>query len=414
MKWIAHVYLTNFYLSVQQIRRPELGQEAAVLLRHNRVIDLSPLAEAQGVKMRSSRRHAYLNCPNALFFDYAAEEYREAADQVLDSCLAYTPVIEPVSENEFYLELAGPQQPDQVVRELTSMLVPEFAAALSIGIGCNKFLARLAHMMLAAGRVNQGQPNGDIPAGKFYWLKQAAAEVLAALPVFYLWPLDADVTERLRALGLGSIGQIQTLSMTVLQQEFGAKARQIKELAVGSFDLPVASLYPPKQLVREVKFPGTIVNRAALEQSLLNLAADLHNNLSRREEGCRRLVLHVTTEEGLSIKTRTFNRVQNNLVTLQEVLKSMAKTLPLGSPVQALGVTADDLRPLYGVQLSLFEDPKALAGQDKAWQDKLNNLLDNLGRKFAPQNFHLAKDLVCSRREQMLQIWDPLRFTHQR
>ncbi len=423
MHWVVHVYLESFYTSVQKDRRPELEANPLIILRHARVLDLCPRAKAAGVRLHSSRRHALQCCPRGEALEYAAEDYRQGASEILESCLEYTPVIEPIAENEFYLELAGPHTPDQVIRELTVRAVPALAGGLSAGIGKNKFLARAAHMALAAGRVNPAQSAGDTqdtrallaePAGRFYWLNREAgrdaAEFLHPLPVSYLWPLAENIKTRLLQLGFASINQVSSLDISLLQREFGAGARRIKALTEGEDPLPVLSLYPPKQLDRQVKFPSGVTDSGALEQSLARLTAELSLALSERGEGCRRLVLQVELEGGEVSRSRSFSRPQNQQVTLREVGQSLLKKISPASPVCALRVIADDLRGLHGAQLKLFEDPKALSGREKDWGVKLDNLITNLSQRFPPENFRLGRELDLSRREQMLQFWDPLRF----
>ncbi len=423
MHWVVHVYLENFYTSVQTSRRGEFEAQPLIILQHGRVLDRCPRAKAAGVRLHSSRRHALQRCPQAEVLEYAAEDYRQGATAVLEACLEYTPVIEPIAENEFYLELAGPHTPDQVIRQLTVSAVPALAGGLSAGIGKNKFLARVAHMALASGRVNSAQGVNDAqdtrpllvePVGRFYWLNREvgreAAEFLHPLPVSYLWPLAENIKARLLQLGFASIGQVFSLDSTLLQREFGAEARTIKALAQGEDPFPVLALYPPKQLAREVKFPGGVRELGALEQSVSRLAAELSRVLDERGEGCRRLVLEAELEEGEVSRSRSFSRPQNQEVTLREVAQSLLKKISPSAPVCVLRLRADDLRTLHGAQLKLFEDPKALSGREEDWGVKLDNLIANLSRRFPPENFRLGRELGLSRREKMLQFWDPLRF----
>lgn len=425
MRWIAHIYLTNFYTSVQRSSYPEFAAEPLIILRHNRVLDMNAAAKETGVRLRSSKRHAYQCCPQGLFINYAAEEYRNAAEKVLTACLEYTPVIEPVAENEFYLELKGPQSPDRVVRELSIQITPAFSTGLSAGIGRNKFLARVANMTLLSGRVKSVQgavaaqdPRAlcDEPVGRFYWLNQEpgpeAARFLAALPVSYLWPLENSLKQRLIRLGFAGVAEVAALDQELLQREFPGQSGTIRALTLGQDPAPVLSLYPPKQLVKKLKFSSGVKDFSILEQGVEGLSFKLSAALDNRGEGCRRLSLELELEQGEQRSgTRSFNSPQNHPVTLREVLKALAGRMEINSAVLALKITAIDLRPLRGTQLTLFEDPKTLAGQASDRLPKLQTLLDNLGKRFAPRNFRLGTGCVLSRREQMLSFWDPLRFT---
>jgi len=121
-------------------------------------------------------------------------------------------------------------------------------------------------------------------------------------------------------------------------------------------------------------------------------------------------MLKLELEEGRCSGVRAFSRPQNHPLTLSEVLKGLFARMEITSAVLALKITADDLRPLQGTQLTLFADPKALAGLSPGQVGKLQTLLDNLGKRFTPQNFRLGGGFPLSRREQMLYFWDPLRF----
>ncbi|HEX3015414.1 MAG TPA: hypothetical protein VHQ46_03425 [Desulfobacteria bacterium] len=413
MKYAAHVYLANFYTAVQIAAKPELSGEALVILRHNRLIECNSLAQTSGVKLHSSRRQAYQTCPNALFLNYIEDDYRQAAETVLTKCLVYTPVIEPVSENEFFLELAGPERPEEVVEELADYLVPAFAARLSVGIAANKFLARAVNMALAAGRLKPTDIAVPPDLLAFYRLEPveaAAQEFLAPLPLGYLWPLAGAIRQRLAGLGFTTIGQIRELAWELLYREFATQASLIRNLALGRDFAPVAALYPPKQLSREVSFPGGVAELQPVEQRISALAAEIAAALARRGEGCRRLVLQLELEDGSRSETRSFSKPQNSLSTIGEVLKALLNRCPIDSAVLGFKVTAAELRPVGGCQLTLFADQKALAGQEPANRERLNGLLTTLGKRFAPRQFYFGRELQTSRREQMLEFWDPLRF----
>ncbi len=413
MKWIAHVYLANFYSSVQLGLKPELAQGPLTILKHNRVLDVNPPAADLGVKLRGTRRHAYQLCPDGVYLEYAEEEYRSATTGALAVCLNYTPVIEPAAENEFYLELAGPHSPEQVVQELALHLVPHCCSALSVGIGMNKLLAKLVNMALTAGRVEPREvASGGTGLVKYYWLnctgQQEIDDFLRDLPVFYLWPLDNNSKQRLSHLGFTRIGEVARLDIALLGREFGRQAGCIQEWARGRDLSPVLALYPPQHICREVTFPGGLADSTRLEQTLKDLGERLAEELEN--QGCRKLSLELELEEGTRRGARSFSSPQNRAATFREVLSGILRRMELSGPVDTLRVTAEDLRPVYGVQLSLFADPKALAGRAKQQKNTLNALLENLGKKFAPQHFSLGKQEQPSRREQMLKFWDPLRF----
>jgi len=283
MQWVAHVYLNNFYSSVQTASHP--GEEPLLILRHNRVLDMNGAAKASGVRLGSSRRHAYQCCPSGLFIDYLPEDYQHAARTVLEACLEYTPVIEPVAENEFYLELNGPHSPDQVIRELSILTVPACGTAVSAGVGRNKFLSKVANMALTAGRVKPAQESvsaGDPraltaePVARFCWLRQEpgpeAAKFLNSLPLFYLWPLEDCVKERLTRLGFATVADLASLEWEILRREFGREEERILALTSGQDQGQVLPLYPPKQLEKEYKFPSGMLDAAALGQKLNELA----------------------------------------------------------------------------------------------------------------------------------------------
>jgi DNA polymerase IV len=413
MKWVAHVYLANFYSSVQLGLKPELAEKPLIILNHNRVLDVNPLAARMGVKLRSSRRHAYQLCPEGIYLNYAEEDYRPAVAETLTACLNYTPIIEPVAENEFYLELAGPHSPPQVIQELSLSLASGYCSGLSAGLGANKLLAKLVNMAISAGRIQPSKVAvGEASLGKYHWLNSTGQEeidnFLQDLPIFYLWVLDKNSRERLNRLGFVSIGEVAQLDVQLLSREFGTQGGSIKESARGQDLSRVLALYPSKDISQEVKFPGGLADLIRLELAIKEIGEHLSGRLEN--QGCRKLSLELELEEGSKCGSRSFSTPQNRVITFQEVLTGMLKGMELTQPVMSARIIAQDLRSIRGVQMSMFEDPKALAGRDKQQQRKLNTLLDSLGKRFAPHNFSLGKQEHLSRREQMLKFWDPLRF----
>lgn len=400
MLWTVFIRVEGFFAAVETGGRAGLP---AVVLRGGLVHDSS--VAAAGVAVGMSQRHARQNCPGAEFVAYDPERYREAAYAFYDHCLAFTPGIEPVSEHEVFLELAGGDEQRTVARQLAESLVPRFGERVRLGMAANKLVARVAALW--------NQPETAIacrcvPPGR-------ETSFLGPAPLALLWLTSAVNRERLTRLGLHTFAALAAVPERELNRQFGASGRELAALARGQCPGAVQRLYPPPAEERQRSFADGLSDLTQLELALHQVATDLHENLSARGYGAQRLQLTLRLDDPTApagpqelVAGRALSRPESTGSLFASNLVRLARELSINAPVTGFTVIADDLRPLIGRQLAL----PGFAGGDeqRPGRDALERTVAALAHRYREATVLLGEQLAPSRRERLLAIYDPYRF----
>src|SRR5262249_19086269 len=151
-------------------------------------------------------------CPHGVFLPVRMARYAEIAHQIRDILFSFTPLVEPLSLDEAFLDVRGSVHlfgpAAEIARQIKWRVLAESGLVASVGVAANKFLAKLATEL--------GKPDGLVvlEPGR-------VRQVLAPLPVGRLWGVGAKGEKRLHALGLRTVGQLAALPEQVLADHFG-------------------------------------------------------------------------------------------------------------------------------------------------------------------------------------------------
>jgi DNA polymerase-4 len=348
---ILHVDLDAFYASVEQRDRPELrGQPVIVGGPGGRGVVCAASYEARpfGVHSAMPMLTARRLCPQAVFLPVRMPHYAEVPRQVREILLSLTPLVEPLSLDEAFLDVRGcvvSGTAAEAARTIKARVKAEAGLVASVGVAPNKFLAKLAS--------DHGKPDGLLVLRP-----EEVDAFLAPLPVSRLWGVGAKGERRLHALGLHTVGQLAQLPEEVLAGHFGAAGRQLFRLAHGQDDRPVVADRDAKSISTETTFARDIGDRDALRDWLLDLTDQLAGRL--RWQG-----LHARTVElkARSSDFRTASRSQalaepTNVTDLlwQAASSLLERSLPEDLlPLRLLGIGASQLTREPVVQGDLFD-----------------------------------------------------------
>src|SRR5262245_45674564 len=262
---ILHVDMDAFYASVEQRDRPELrGRPVIVGGIAGRGVVCAASYEARPFGVRSAMPTATARrlCPQAVFLPVRMGHYAAISRQIREVLFAFTPLVEPLSLDEAFLDVRGCEglfgpAPD-IARQIKARVTAETGLVASVGVAPNKFLAKLAS--------DHGKPDGLVvlPADR-------VAEFLTPLPVGLLWGVGAKGEQRLHALGVRTAGQLAALPEKVLVGHFGEVGRHLWQLAHGRDDRDVVPDRQAKSISTETTFAEDIGDRQVLRTLLLDL-----------------------------------------------------------------------------------------------------------------------------------------------
>jgi DNA polymerase-4 len=376
---ILHVDMDAFYASVEQRDRPELrGRPVIVGGIGSRGVVSAASYEARryGVHSAMPIGSARRLCPGGVFLPVRGKHYAAIGRQIRQIFLTFTPLVEPLSLDEAFLDVRGCEglfgPAPRIARTIKDRVKAETGLTASVGVAPNKFLAKLS---------------GDLgkPDGLVVLLPKQVTAFLAPLPVSRLWGVGARGEQRLHALGIRTVGALAERSERILVDQFGEVGRHLWQLAHGRDDRPVVPDRQAKSISTETTFAYDIADRPLLRDCLLELVDEMASRLRQAGVRARAITLKLRSSD---FRTRTRARGLAEATDATEVLWRAAAELFEVSlpdemlPLRLLGVGAGRLTRDTAVQGDLFDDGR------RERQAALDKAVDAIRGQFGPSAIH--------------------------
>ncbi|MEW6357412.1 MAG: DNA polymerase IV [Planctomycetota bacterium] len=372
---IIHVDMDAFYASVEQRDAPSLRGKPVIVGGHpeGRGVVSAASYEARkfGVHSAMPITAARRICSHAVFLPVRMEQYAEESRKIRQILHSYTPLVEPLSLDEAFLDVAGSIRlfgpPEAIGRAIKERIRAETQLTASVGIAPNKFLAKLASDL-------------EKPDGFVIIREDEKLDFIAPLPIRRIWGVGKVAEAALHEIGVRTIGDLRKLSIDALKPRFGKVAEDLFNLSRGIDTRTVVPDSEAKSIGSEITFETDIGDLDALLTTLLDLSEDVGERL--RAEGC--LCRTVTVK----VRYPDFNTITRRM-TLPEPTDSTSQIyqtacailrgkIPLaGRLLRLIGVTASGLAR-GGVQLSLFDQQKRAKGK------RLDKTVDQIRKKLGP------------------------------
>jgi DNA polymerase-4 len=371
---IIHVDMDAFYASVEVMDDPSLAGKPVIVggTPETRGVVAAASYEARkyGVHSAMSSYRAHKLCPHGVFILPRMSRYVEISREIHRVFEAFTPLIEPISIDEAFLDVTGSQSlfgpAPEIGRAIKRRIRDEIGLVASIGVAPNKFLAKLASDL-------------EKPDGFVVITKEEAEARLAPLPVSRLWGVGKKTEAILIAAGIHTIGDVVRAEHARLERLVGSYAAHMQELARGLDDRDVVPDAEAKSIGAENTFPRDIENSQELRAQLDLLSERVAERA--RDEG---MVGHTVN---LKARYADFTTVTRAITlpepTAESVLIRGAARLLLeerldreGRALRLLGVSLSNLSHAEEVSRDLFDTPRTTRNQT------LDNVMDGLRRRF--------------------------------
>ena len=377
---ILHLDLDAFFCAVEELRDPNLkGKPFAVggsPEGRGVVASCSYPARLHGVRSAMPMAQAIRRCPDLLVVDHGHRVYSEYSRQVMDQLRQITPLVEPISIDEAFLDVSDlPDQAAEIANGLQAVINHQLKLPCSLGVASNKLVAKIANDV-GKGKVQ----TGDYPNAITIVDRGQEAAFLAPLPARALWGVGPKMEERLASIGILTIGEIAERPVEILIQHFGQWGRDLSRRAKGIDDRPVVTEHDVKSVSKEVTFSQDVADRRELERTLWRLYEGVGRNLRRKE-------LHGSTVK-IKLRWPDFTTISRQMTlprpTDQDneifsiALKLFHSEWQPGRAIRLVGVGVSGLSEGYR-QLSLWDD--AIENEDQRLQDALDDLRNRYGRK---------------------------------
>ena len=339
---IVHVDMDAFYASVEQRDDPKLkGRPVAVggdPKGRGVVAAASYEARAFGVRSAIPMARAVRLCPTLVIVRPDFARYRAVSRQVFDLFRSVTPLVEPLSLDEAYLDVTVNAWNEpfgvSVARRLKVEILATTRLTASAGVAPNKFLAKIAS-------------GWKKPDGLTVIAPEKVEAFLAKLPVDALWGVGPVTAGRLRAAGIARLVDVRTADRALLRQTVGSWADTLVALSLGIDDRPVVPDRPAKSCGTEETYAQDLVDRRLMRSEVERMAGEVAGWLLRRNLLARTVTLKVrygdfttvTRSETRHPATREATEIASRAAAL------LAKTVAGARSVRLLGVSVHGLEP---------------------------------------------------------------------
>jgi len=274
---IAHVDCDAFYATIEKRDDPTLAAEPVIVGGGKRgvVATACYIARTFGVKSAMPMFEALRLCPHAKVVRPNFEKYSKAGREVRRMMLALTPLVEPLSIDEAFLDLSGTARlhgmaPAKALARFAAEVEQKLRITVSIGLSCNKFLAKIASDL-------------DKPRGFAVLGATEAQAFLAPKPVSFIYGVGKSSAAQLARDGFHRIADLQRASETDLARRYGQEGQRLARLARGIDARQVSAERETKSVSSETTFERDIAEFRALERILWGLAEEVSARLKSKE-----------------------------------------------------------------------------------------------------------------------------------
>jgi len=383
MRVIFHIDMDAFFASIEQREHPEyrgkpvvVGADPLAGRGRGVVAACSYEARAFGIHSAMPIGRAYRLCPAAAYVRPDGPLYAQVSRSIMEILGAFTDLVEPLSIDEAFLDvtgcLRGTTAPELATR-VKKAVREEQNLTCSIGIACNKFLAKIASDL--------NKPDGltEVAVG-------TELDFLSGLAVGKLWGVGPKTAERLAALGIRTVGDVRRRPLAFWSGHLGKLGQHLWNLSHGIDERPVVPESEPKSLSREHTFGADTDTLEDLKATLLELAEDV----------ARRARKHAVRAKTVSLKLRfadftTYDRQKTLAGSTAEasviygvVWELLQSFFPLAQKVRLLGVGVSHFSPGLQEQLGLFDAPEIR-------RRALGASLDRIVERFGAESIRRAR-----------------------
>ncbi len=362
---ILHVDMDAFYASVEVLHDPSLaGKPLIVGGMEGRGVVSSASYEARryGVRSAMGVAQALRLCPQAIVVVPHFERYATLSRQVMAIFHEMTPLVEPLSIDEAFLDVSGARRlwgsPGEIARMLRRRVLAETGLVCSVGVASTKHVAKIASTL-------------SKPDGLLIVSEAETAGFLAALPVRALWGVGPKAAEALESRGIRLVSDILASPRRVIERTLGAAGgERIWQLAHGRDPREVETDRVEKSIGHEETFLHDVADPATLRSELRRLADRVAGRLRTGGWEARTVALKLRYADFTTLsRASTLPEPTDVGQRIGDVAIGLFDALELSQPVRLIGVRAEKLQSGGAAALALWDDDEDWRRVDAALDD---------------------------------------------
>ncbi|MBD2846058.1 DNA polymerase IV [Paenibacillus sp. IB182496] len=375
---VLHLDMNAFYCSVHEAEEPQLYRDqptavaGSVEQRRGIIVTSSYAARKFGVRTGMTVREGMQKCPRLVLIKPDFELYRAYSRQFMEIARQYTPLVEPVSIDECYLDITGSGafgEPMEIAEQLQRRIREECGLPCSIGVAPNKLLAKMASDM-------------HKPSGLTVLRRRDVPRLLWHRPCQELFGIGGKTAAKLERMNIRTIGALAVAEERTLTRAFGVNGAWLRQAANGIDHSPVsAARERSKSVGHTTTLPRDLTAPEDIARVLLNLADQTCRRLRRQGLVAATVVLTIRTPDMKTItRSHTLSAPTDSSADVyHEAQRLYARHWPDHRPVRLLGITLQNVSEAAKapIQLDLFEYEEAPRKQ--ALTEVMDRLRDKYG-----------------------------------
>ena len=378
---ILHVDMDAFYAAVEVLDDPSLaGLPLIIGAPDGRSVVSSASYEARryGVRAAMPVGQAMRLCPTARIVMPHFERYQEISRQVMAVFESITPLVEPLSVDEAFLDVQGVRRlwgsPGEIAHLVRKRVHAEVGITCSVGVAATKHVAKIASTI-------------SKPDGLLIVAAADTADFLEPLSVRAMWGVGPKAAETLEGRGIRTIGDIRESPQDMLDRAVGpALGARIAQLSRGEDTRAVEVERVEKSIGHEETFDVDVSDQEFLRAELLRLADRVAVRLRRADWECGTVAIKIRFDDFSTLsRSQTLSEPTSVGQRIGEAAQTLYESIDRRDPVRLVGVRAEKLRPAGGAAFALWDD-------DEHWR-KVEGALDDARARFGNTTISRARHL---------------------
>jgi DNA polymerase-4 len=377
-KHIIHLDMDAFYPSVEMLDNPALnGKPVIVGGSKERGVVSSASYEARKFGIHSAQPIAKAKrlCPDGIFLPVRMSRYQEVSKQIFEIFHRFTPLVEPVSIDEAFLDVTASirlfGEPENIAKKIKQIILAETGLTISAGIASSKFVAKIASDI-------------DKPDGLTVVHPDGVRDFLDPLPIKKMWGVGEKTKQVLSRINIQTFRDLRQTPVEVLEKKFGKHGVKIHLLAMGIDERDVIPEHDVKSIGHERTFLQDIISLDVAKKELLVLGNKVARRLRHKGLKGKTITLKVKYFDFIQItrSTSLSKSTDDGLEIYSVSCRLLKKTEVTKKPIRLLGISLSQLS-FSGIetQLSLFDQD-----QSSQKRQRLNAVLDSLYEKFGDKS----------------------------
>lgn len=372
-KSILHLDMDAFYPAVEVLDNPELkGKPVIVGGGRERGVVSSASYEARkfGVHSAQPMVTAMRLCPHAVFLPVRMKRYKEVSDRLFNIFYEFTPLVEPLSIDEAFLDVTGSERllgsAVDIAKQIKQTVLNRIGLTVSAGVAPSKFVAKIASDM-------------EKPDGLTIVPLDQVGKFLAPLPIKKMWGVGKATQEALTRMNVLTFEDLSRVPIKILEKKFGKQGHKMHVLSLGIDEREVITRRHVKSIGHEETYLRDIMATDAVKKELLALSNKVARRMRRQNITGKTITLKVKYNDFVQVtRSETLLKSIDDGFEIYAIACRLLKKTEAGKrPVRLLGISLSQLQTDHTRgQLSLFEEENT-----SLKRKRLNTALDALMEK---------------------------------